>query len=264
MRTRCSASSSRMVRWTASWARASLTSTFTRASGSACQHLAQGADAHARAAVGMGRAAVGGEAMAGVQPLQLGDGEVGDAAAAVGGAVYGGVVDDDAVAVAGGLDVDLQQVGAPPVDGAPKGGEGVLGRQRRSAAVGDEQRRARQVAVAGAGPAAQRKPGEPHAPPGARQASASSRSCSAGVRRYSRYSTRSISRAVMWRCHTTFCESAPASSSGRGLGEALAQEAEDLLDHVRVRAGGGQRVGRHAFPPAGPGCRPGIRGTPSR
>ncbi len=136
--------------------------------GERLEHLRQRADARARAPEGKARPAVRGETAPGVQAAQLREGPVANRAGAVGGALEGGVVEDDAVAVGGGPDVDLQHVGAPPFDRLAERRQRVLGGEQRAAPMGDEQRRPGQVPVAGARSGVHRGGGQRRVSPAAR------------------------------------------------------------------------------------------------
>lgn len=88
--------------------------------------LIEGGDADAREA---------GEAD--FEGLELGEGEIGDFAIAVGHAIDGAIVHEDEVAILGGADVDFDIVGAGG-DGGFNGGNGVLGVGEMFAAVRDD------------------------------------------------------------------------------------------------------------------------------
>ena len=78
----------------------------------------------------------GGEFGSGVKFLELGEGQLGDAAGARGGAVHGFVMDDDELAVGGGADIELDQIGG--AGAGAEGGEGVFRCQGIAAAVGGD------------------------------------------------------------------------------------------------------------------------------
>jgi hypothetical protein len=81
------------------------------------QRLGEGGDD-----AGFGPVGVNG---AGVEGLEFGQGHVGHGAGAVGGAVNGGVVNDDQLAVGREMDIELDD-GQAEVDGVLEAGEGVL------------------------------------------------------------------------------------------------------------------------------------------
>ncbi len=83
--------------------------------------------------------AVGGEAIAGVEMLELGESEMRNGALAIGLVVEKGFVTENDVAVAGGHEVDLDGIDAE-VTGGEQGGEGVFGIAAGPAAVADEKR----------------------------------------------------------------------------------------------------------------------------
>jgi len=68
--------------------------------------------------------------------------ELADPALAVGAALKRGVVGDHELTVPGGVDVQLEHVRLPALDGSPERREGVLGGEQRSASVGDVEGRA--------------------------------------------------------------------------------------------------------------------------
>ena len=106
--------------------------------GEAFEHLGEGRDAHALAAIGIALATVGAPAVARIQRLQLRAAERGDRALAIGGAVQLAVVDHHQLAVAGQAQVHLQHVHAQ-VAGALEGQQAVLRPQPPAAAMGDDQ-----------------------------------------------------------------------------------------------------------------------------
>jgi hypothetical protein len=106
-----------------------------------------------------GAPAVGREAVARVEPLQLGEREVCDAARAVGRPRDGLVVDEDDRAVGGEPHVGLDHVGAER-GGPLEGVERVLGPEAGAAPVGDDERARRALAEEGAfGRGRARRPG---------------------------------------------------------------------------------------------------------
>ena len=70
--------------------------------------------------------------------MHLFEGELGHHAASIGGAIEGGVVNDDGLTVPGEAHVQLKRVG-PLFEAEPKSFEGVLRRLSRGAAVGDDE-----------------------------------------------------------------------------------------------------------------------------
>src|SRR6185503_1513231 len=104
------------------------------------EHLPEGGDADALRPEGKALPTVGREVESGVEALELRERVLGDPAVAVGAALEGRIVRDDELAVAGGMDVELEHVGAPALDRPLEGREGVLGGEQRAASVGDVQR----------------------------------------------------------------------------------------------------------------------------
>jgi len=78
------------------------------------------------------------EAAAGIESLKLGEADPLDRAISVGGAIEVGVVDQDGDAVAGDMNIALDDVG--PIGQAPlEGQQGVFGRDARGAPVAQDE-----------------------------------------------------------------------------------------------------------------------------
>ncbi len=142
--------------------------------------LVEGRHAHAAAAPRKAAPAVGREARAGVQPLQLGHRVCGDRAAAVGGALQRRVVEQHQLAVARDAQVELERIGAPR-HRLEQRRKRVLRRMRAIAAVRDHRPRQRveqdhpappAFTTPARCPAARRSDGAGPGPPAAAPASA--------------------------------------------------------------------------------------------